>query len=314
MHNKTALLLLLFLLPSIVMAETLEAYNIDLQVKDINSRYYILSAIEYNFNSSSNKNLTVVLPPDAWGVSLAIDDITLIPDVSNNKTTIPIKTSTKKVKLSFYTREMLNYNSPMAVFFTEFIAPFDSKLFKAALTLPPHSILMDPVEEANAKPTRIESNGQSSMLVWENFNASKNSKMTGMAVFNIGERSGIFSDKKMNIVLSVLVAIIMAQITFLIVYKKTRMKKLERKLSKKFSIDEHLKEDESQIINILRMKEGRTTQGTLRVITGMPKASLSKLLSELEARKVVHKEKSGKKNIVSLREHFMNNNEKGAEV
>lgn len=314
MCNKTALLLLLFLLPSIVMAETLEAYNIDLQVKDVNSRYYVLSAIEYNFNSSSNKNLTVVLPPDAWGVSLVMDDVNLIPNVSNNRTMIPLQASTKKVKLSFYTREMLNYNSPMAVFFTEFIAPFDSKLFKATLTLLPHSTLMDSVKEADTKPTRIESNGQSSMLVWENFNVSKNSKMTGLAVFSMGRKSGIFSDKKTNIVLSVLVAIIISQITFLIVYKKTRMKKLEMKLSKKFSIDEHLKEDESQIINILRMKEGRTTQGTLRVITGMPKASLSKLLSELEARKVIHKEKSGKKNIVSLREHFMNNNEKGAEI
>ena len=67
------------------------------------------------------------------------------------------------------------------------------------------------------------------------------------------------------------------------------------------TIEKHLKEDEEQIVNILKRKEGSCEQGTLRVVTGFSKATLSRLLSELEARKIVYKEKRGKKNIVFLK-------------
>ena len=59
--------------------------------------------------------------------------------------------------------------------------------------------------------------------------------------------------------------------------------------------------DEEQIITILKNKEGSCEQGTLRVITGFSKATLSRLLSELETRNVIHKEKRGKKNLVFLK-------------
>jgi uncharacterized membrane protein len=65
---------------------------------------------------------------------------------------------------------------------------------------------------------------------------------------------------------------------------------------------EHLKEDEKQIVRVLKQKEGSCEQGTLRIVTGFSKAHLSRLLSELEARKIVHKEKRGKKNLVFLKE------------
>lgn len=66
-------------------------------------------------------------------------------------------------------------------------------------------------------------------------------------------------------------------------------------------IEKHLKENEKIIINILKQRNGQAEQGTLRVISGFPKASLSRILKELEERKVVYKEKRGKKNIVFLK-------------
>jgi uncharacterized membrane protein len=68
-----------------------------------------------------------------------------------------------------------------------------------------------------------------------------------------------------------------------------------------WNIENHLKEDEEQVVNILKQREGNCEQGTLRVITGFSKAKLSGLLMELEARKIVHKEKRGKKNLVFLK-------------
>ena len=66
-------------------------------------------------------------------------------------------------------------------------------------------------------------------------------------------------------------------------------------------IEKHLKEDEEQIINILKQKEGHCEQGTLVIITGFSKAKLSAILKELEERKIVYKEQKGNKNIIHLK-------------
>jgi uncharacterized membrane protein len=63
----------------------------------------------------------------------------------------------------------------------------------------------------------------------------------------------------------------------------------------------HLKDDEQQIVRILKKRKGSCEQGTLRVVTGFSKASLSRLISELEARKIIYKEKRGKKNLIFLK-------------
>jgi uncharacterized membrane protein len=55
-------------------------------------------------------------------------------------------------------------------------------------------------------------------------------------------------------------------------------------------------------VTILREREGKCEQGTLRVITGFSKAKLSGLLKELDERRIVHKEKRGKKNLVFLKD------------
>ena len=66
--------------------------------------------------------------------------------------------------------------------------------------------------------------------------------------------------------------------------------------------EKHLKEDEKQIVNILKEREGNCEQGTLRVVSGFPKSTLSRILKELEERNIIHKEKRGKKNMVFLRQ------------
>lgn len=63
----------------------------------------------------------------------------------------------------------------------------------------------------------------------------------------------------------------------------------------------YLKEDERIILRVLQSRRGKLSQGTLRIITSFSKAKLSRLLSELEERGIVYREKRGKKNLVFLR-------------
>ena len=66
-------------------------------------------------------------------------------------------------------------------------------------------------------------------------------------------------------------------------------------------VDKYLKEDERRIVDILRQREGICSQGTLRVVGNFSKATLSRLLKELEERNVIKKEQRGKKNLVILK-------------
>ena len=80
---------------------------------------------------------------------------------------------------------------------------------------------------------------------------------------------------------------------------------MERPEKPAFSIDEnvekYLKEDEKTVVNILRQRDGICSQSTLRIVGNFSKATLSRLLVELEQRNVIRKEKRGKKNLVILR-------------
>lgn len=66
-------------------------------------------------------------------------------------------------------------------------------------------------------------------------------------------------------------------------------------------VEKHLKEDERIIVRLLRQREGQCEQGTLCIVSGFSKATLSRLLTELEERGILRKERQGKKNKVYLR-------------
>jgi len=83
--------------------------------------------------------------------------------------------------------------------------------------------------------------------------------------------------------------------------KERNLKKKEVPVEPKPAAEHYLKDEERQIVNVLRQREGSCEQGTLRVVTGMPKSTLSRILKELEDRNIIYKEKRGKKNIVFLR-------------
>lgn len=77
--------------------------------------------------------------------------------------------------------------------------------------------------------------------------------------------------------------------------------KISRHLSADEGLDRYLKEDEKKVVTILRQREGICSQSTLRVVGDFSKATLSRLLTELEQRNIIKKEKRGKKNLVILK-------------
>ena len=86
--------------------------------------------------------------------------------------------------------------------------------------------------------------------------------------------------------------------------KERNLKKKEVPVEPKPAAEHYLKDEERQIVNVLRQREGSCEQGTLRVVTGMPKSTLSRILKELEDRNIIYKEKRGKKNItITKKEH-----------
>jgi uncharacterized membrane protein len=75
-----------------------------------------------------------------------------------------------------------------------------------------------------------------------------------------------------------------------------------------------LKEKEEQVVNVIKLKGGQTTQGTLQIATDMPKGTLSGIIKELVDRKILHKEKKGNKNVITLKDEFMNKPEQNTDA
>ena len=78
--------------------------------------------------------------------------------------------------------------------------------------------------------------------------------------------------------------------------QKNNIKKLVEK-----KIQEHLKADEREIVNILKARGGSCEQGTLVFASGYSKAKVSELIKELAEREIVFKKEKGKKNIIFLK-------------
>ncbi|MCX6706569.1 MAG: MarR family transcriptional regulator [Candidatus Woesearchaeota archaeon] len=72
-------------------------------------------------------------------------------------------------------------------------------------------------------------------------------------------------------------------------------------LSMDTEVDKYLKEDEKTVISILRQRGGVMSQSTLRIAGNFSKATLSRILKELEQRNIIKKEQRGKKNLVILK-------------
>lgn len=295
--------LVLFLLVFPVSARPYNSYTIDFTIVDrdvvVNTRLV--------FDIHESGLFYFPLPEDAHTIDLYIDNSAAEPAVENGQLNIALRAS-KEVGITYVTSEFLDNNN----FLANFKAPDSIKELTMQVTLPEEASLRKPIREGQLTsgsiypiPDLALTDGQSMIFVWKKDSLNKDDELS---IFVQYKPAG----PTIWTLIWALVLLFLLYLTYNYI-KEWRFKQLLPKLKKKekhadkkepkkeLDILKHLKEDEQQIIRILKQKEGKCEQGTLRVVTDFSKAHLSRLLMELEARHIIHKEKKGKKNLVYLK-------------
>jgi uncharacterized membrane protein len=253
------------------------------------------------FPRKTTANFSVDLPFDARKVTNEVDKFEYPAIVEENRISFYLKEN-RLVKYSYITEELLEGES----FIGTMTVPFTADNLKIKVSLPENAVLEKPVRQSAIagsavypKPKRLDTDGQVITILWEFDDVKAGEEIALYARYK--EPVRVFS-----IIIGILAALAILGILAYLIYKATsKDKRLEKTArephTQEYNIEKHLKDNEEQVINILKLKEGRCEQGTLRIATGFSKAKLSGLLKELEARKIIHKEKRGKKNLVFLK-------------
>lgn len=139
------------------------------------------------------------------------------------------------------------------------------------------------------KPNNILSDGQQIILEWtrQNFDGE----------FALFVRYKKPVSQTIPIIILMIVILLLSAYSIYNFFREPQIKTI----TKDYDISDHLKEDEQIIINLLKNRGGECEQATLTLISDFSKAKISRLLFELEERKVIKKVKKGKKNYIMLK-------------
>lgn len=274
------------------------------------SRYHTNMYIAYNrvlvesaiiFSEKTTAGFSVVLPYDATSINTEIDDRPSSPDLDSNRLIFSLDES-EKVEFYYITEDLLEKDT----FIASMSLPFDAEKLTIKLELPENVMLDKPVRKGSVsgssvypKPARLETDGQVIHVVWSFEDLEKGDEIALYVKYRTPARLWL------PVLIIVLGILLVGSVVSYMILKRGKAEKAapvkEGSPTGEASMDWHVKDDEQQVINILRLKGGGCDQGTLRVATGFSKAKLSGLLKEMEARKMVHKERRGKKNLVFLK-------------
>jgi len=230
-------------------------------------------------------NFSLQLPGDASDISLVVDNKTA--EYSEH-------IFGKEIKVEYITGAFIERKN----FIAEITFPDDIKNLSLRVFLPANSVLRSMYDAKTKasdsifpKPSGLATDGQRIIISWSRENLKKGESLPVLVKFR---------DKNdYTYLIYILIVVVIALLVYIIL-RKPRIK-TRTIIRKEDLVEKHLKEDEEQVVNILKQRENQCEQGTLRVITGFSKAKLSGLLKELEDRKVIFKEKRGKKNLVFLK-------------
>ncbi len=307
--------LILLLLVSVSYAQTAEYEEIKYTIMDDN----LVISNYVRFQNMININETALeFPDNAKSLSIMFDNTNIGLDdyyVYVNSSSLFFKELTTEyvIPLTLNNGDIINYAIPA----------YDSKIYMIKVFLSDDmKLLSNPKtgirESIFPSPSQITSDGISIIIIWEYKDIKKND---GKAFFI--KTASIEDSRNVMIYVSIIFFILLATIGYLIFYsysKKNKNEIKDDKIAKEKKITtekkqnkasneqknhnfilEHLKEDEKQVIEILKTKNGECEQGTIRFLGNFSKATLSRILMELEARKIIYKEQKGKKNIIRLK-------------
>ena len=301
-HKLLIIAVLFVLASSLSYAQSFESYDIQFHIAFNNVVVKEIMVLE----NPVSGNMAFDLPKDRKGLSVSIDGESINPQVYEDSLNLDLS-SAKTIEISYVTKELLEQND----FIASFKAPYNISSLHIELFLPENTILLMPLSDADIgsgsaypKPSEATTDGQSITLKWDFSSVLKGEEKR---LFVRYKKQASYSYIIFSIMLVILIVIGFAAF---IITRRPKIKEadkvvekiVEKPIEQEKGFEKHLKEDEEQVVNILKQREGQCEQGTLRVITSFSKAKLSGLLKELEDRKVVYKEKRGKKNLVFLKE------------
>lgn len=263
--KKLFLLFILLLLPLVNARELNLDYNIE----------YGKVLVNYKFSDTPAFELS--LPSDFSALSLYINNKPYNPEILENIIKLP---ASQEIEFNFLTKDLLERSGQNTFFLSDISIPFNLNS-NIKLTLPENAILSKPLGQGSVFPAaKISTDGQRIILEWETNNA--------LSVFVI------FKEKKNYIWILIPLLLIIFSLVILLKKKPKEIKKIVKQQVK-------LKPDEQKIVDILKKKNGECEQVTLQLITSHPKATLSRILKELEERNIIKKISKGKKNIIVLK-------------
>ncbi len=281
--NKVLPLFVFLLIINI--SSALEQY--DVQYDIVGNKVVVQTAL----TASQTETLSLPIPSDAETIELYLNDIKTNVTIEDDNLILNLNQN-DQVKLSYITTELIDKSN----FLLNLPIEYDTKSLKITLVLPEEAVLRKSIKDTSGsiypRPDQATTDGRSLIFIWERDDVKAGDDIAIFAMYKT----------KTNYLPLIAVIVIVFLILSLYILRKIPKKEVVGKAVKKEKdVLEHLKEEEQQIVRILKQKEKQCEQGTLRVITGFSKAHLSRLLMELEARKIIYKEKRGRKNLIFLK-------------
>ncbi|MBW2991664.1 hypothetical protein KY345_00420 [Candidatus Woesearchaeota archaeon] len=297
MRKLILFLAVLVLLTSSVFSLDLRLYSSEFNI--IDNKVVVETGII--LNEKSDETLEFMLPEDYTALSLYIDEKPVSPDVEDNILSIGLDQN-QAARFNYVTEEFIDKTN----FLMNLRLKHNIERLVIKLVLPEGATLKKPITEGDLttgsiypKPTKAATDGRSLIFYWEKENILEGDEINIFAQIEPKQNFMLF----FSLAALIIIFLLLLLIIFAAKKQAKQFPKIEKEVivEKEDMVEKHLKEDEEQIVNILKSKEGSCEQGTIRVITGFSKATLSRLLKELEDRKVIYKEQRGKKNLVFLK-------------
>ena len=259
---------MIILFSGIANAQMIKEY--DLSISIIDSTALVSQSIKTDFANT----ISLKLPEDARITDISVENYTFKGGILEAKTD-------GEFRLKYLTREIIEKaDNYYLVQRTPF--PFDTEDFKMKVILP-ESAVLDTPESAYPSP-KITSNGVNIILEWEKSGLKKGESF---AVFVIFRKISSY-----NWIAIASIIIIMIAVSFMVL-RSLRLRKVGKpkgKIRKKTEPGElHLLESESAVMNALKKLGGEGWQKQLQIQTGFSKAKLSRVIRDLEARKLIRK-------------------------
>jgi len=288
----TALLVLLALNPAY--AADIDNYNADFHI--VKDKTVVSITIDFPIKTSDTYKFQ--LPEDHTALSAYIDNQSITPDISNNILSFDLNKNSK-INFNYVTEEFIDKSN----FLLNMDYNNNINNLQIKIILPERATLKKPITQGDIssgsiypKPSQATTDGRSLIFIWKRKNITPEDEISIFA--QIQPKANY---TPLAIIIIAIIIILSGTIILFSKKKKTSSQKEKIKIKKEDHVEKHLKPDEEQIINVLKLKKGSCEQGTLRIATDFSKAKLSRLLKELEERKVIKKEKRGKKNLVFLK-------------